>query len=225
MPASLVVRNSTLALDSRPIQFPSASRGLLDDRNGTACCCGQATCASCCRNGLDSDRCCYRIGNLIKPQVVHYYCWWYAEDPEFGSSRSATAEFIMSGGPYEISQSAGVCAVSIRASGTWRSWLDNNQVRQFTDAEFVLRLGPSGGGWGMSFPAHPVNAANLWSPRGQVPPGSYGCDFADGDGEFSAVFPGYPNAVDVNAVLQVMVSDADPGECRWFPPNNCECLT
>lgn len=223
MPANLVVRNSILALDSRPIVHAAASRALLDDANGTVCCCGGIGCNSCCRAGNTLNQCCYRIGQLIDPQVVHYYCRWFAQDPEI-QRRTAEAEFILSGGPFDISNTSGVCEVTITASGTWRSWLDGNQVRTFTDAAFALSLGPLlTGEWGVSFPTHPNSQADLWSPRNQSVSGTHGCDFTDMDGFASMVFPGYFNTVEVTAVYEVLIAEAGGEDCL-MTSGVCECV-
>jgi len=227
-PAALLVRNRAFALDGRPTLSAASARKIMDTRNGIGCCCGQATCLSCCRAGQVIEpqyRCCYMIGQLIKPEVVFYQCHWYAEDQETG--RSAEATFVMTGGPYEISNTSGLCAVTIAASGTWRSWVDGNVVRDITGS-FSLPLGHAGilnnGEWAMNFPAHPDNGANNWAPRGTAPPGDYGCDFADGDGVYRTTIQGYPFPITVTAQYQVLVSDAAQASCVFVPPFTCECL-
>jgi len=227
-PAALLVRNRSLALDARPIAYATAARAIVDVRNGKQCCCGQPTCLSCCRAGQVIEpqyRCCYMIGQIVKPEVVLYQCHWYAEDQENG--RSAEATFAMTGGPYEISNTSGLCAVTITAAGTWRSWVDGNVVRDISGS-FVLPLGhalsTANLEWAMNFPAHPDTVANNWAPRGTAPPGDYGCDFADGDGLYTTTFPGYPFPVVVTAQYRVLVSDSAQASCVFVPPFTCECL-
>lgn len=147
MPANLVVRNSILALDNLPIVHPDASRALLDDANGTACCCGGLGCSQCCfdfnQNGPEDANgyCCYSLSNTALVTLADLYMRWYEYKQLPGALIETEYEVIPTNLPASMFRLAdqSSCGFPLTWNWTYRTWRDQVLIVNESGSDTITR--------------------------------------------------------------------------------------
>lgn len=248
-PANLVTRNGSLALDSRPIAFATASRALLDDVNGTACCCGGlGRCVGCCAKiRTDGPRdaagyCCFSTTDAaLKTQIAHAYYHHHIRDPI--NNKQWIYEATGSNLPLDIGYYDNLTFERCGGSLAWNwnhTFIDFDGWREETSGTDQM---PGVNRWLIgSFLAGDGSGRFLWAPVGlgfipisyngnfrNVPPSSAflasgraseDCDFVSASWEYvQSQF--HTGTITIQALVQRNVAACEPRSTGGTPCANC----